>query len=228
MSLITVTKGAFQRAVQMPVTLTISFGAILIAFVSSAGELFQFDRAGLAAGEIWRLVTCHVVHWNAEHIQWDLLMFLVLGAACEIRNPRRMWLCVAAAAASVSLLVMCAFPGIESYRGLSGIDTALFTLLAIDLMRDAQRRQSGMLAATTGGLLLGFMGKTAYEAVTGHAFFVDQRSAGFELLVWDHVAASVAGAAIAFGTFSRHIPQEQRQRRIDFGQQSTPITDGVS
>jgi rhomboid family GlyGly-CTERM serine protease len=182
----------------VPMTLVVAMMAIIVASFPPAGDALQFDRAAIAGGELWRLATAHVAHWNFEHLQWDLLMFVVLGAACEVRDRRRMWLCTVLAAACVSLLVFCLFPGIETYRGLSGIDTALFTLLAIDLMRDALQRQRRWLAIAIGGLLVGFVGKSGYEAVTGHALFVDQAAAGFELLVWDHVVAAVVGTLVAY------------------------------
>jgi rhomboid family GlyGly-CTERM serine protease len=182
---------------RIPMTLSLGILAVVIAGVPSAAEMLQLDRAALQAGELWRLATCHVTHWNAEHLQWDLAMFLVLGTMCELRNARRMWLCTVLATACVSGLVFFMFPGIAAYRGLSGIDTALFTLLAFDLLRDARHQHSWLLAAATGGLLFGFIAKTTYEAVTGQALFVDQHSAGFVVLVWDHVIASAVGAVVA-------------------------------
>jgi rhomboid family GlyGly-CTERM serine protease len=208
MNLRTLTATVLQQAARIACSLAIGLVAIAIFCVPSAGEVLQFNRAEIAAGEVWRLATGHLTHWNLEHIQWDLMMFVALGAACEMRDPRRMWLCVVAAAASVSMLVFSLFPDIEAYRGLSGIDTALFTLLAIDLLRDARQRRIRMLTAVSGGLLLGFISKTAYEAATGQAFFVDQQSAGFQLLVWDHVVAAMVGAAIALADS----PVQRRQR----------------
>ena len=63
--------------------------------------------------------------------------------------------------------------------------------------RDARRQKNWLSAVAIGGLFFGFIAKTAYEAVTGSAFFVDQHSAGFELLVWDHIVAGVVGAILA-------------------------------
>ncbi|MEX2171388.1 MAG: rhombosortase [Pirellulales bacterium] len=199
MNLAAITTTIVRQLARIPVTLAVVLLAVVIAYVPSAAEMFQFNRAAIAAGETWRLATGHLTHWNAEHLQWDLLMFVVLGTVCEMRNPRQMRRCVVAAAGVVSVLVFCVFTDIDTYRGLSGIDTALFTLLAIELMRDARRQRSGMSAFVTGGLLLGFVAKTAYEAVTGQAMFVEQQSAGFELLVWDHIVAAVVGALFATG-----------------------------
>jgi len=182
---------------RIPVTMSIGIAALVIACFPSAGNVLQFDRQAILAGEIWRLATGHLSHWGGDHIQWDLLMFVVLGSACEIRDPRRMYACLFAAAASVSVLVLGAFPEIAAYRGLSGVDTALFTLLAVGLLRDGRRQQCGYTVLVTGGLLLGFIAKTTFEAITGHAFFVDQQTAGFELLVWDHIVAAVVGVWVA-------------------------------
>jgi rhomboid family GlyGly-CTERM serine protease len=195
----TLMMAAIQHLARIPVTLAIALLAFGVACVPSIGEALQFDRAAIVAGELWRLASCHVTHWNAEHLQWDLLMFVVLGGLCELRSRRRMWNCVVAAAASVSILVFCLFPSMEMYRGLSGIDTALFTLLSVDLMCDALRERRKLFAFSIGGLLVGFIVKTAYEAVLGQALFVDQNLAGFELLVWDHIVAAVVGAVIAIG-----------------------------
>jgi rhomboid family GlyGly-CTERM serine protease len=186
---------------RLPVTLTLALAAVAIAVLPSAGEMLQFDRLAIAQGEFWRLATCHLAHWNFEHLKWDLLMFVGLGAVCECRNPLRMRCCTAAAAAAVSLLVMLQFPQIAFYRGLSGIDTALFMLLAIDLLCDAIRDRNWLLATATGGMLYGFAAKTLFEAATGRTIFVDQQTAGFLALVWDHVVAGAIGLlfAAAFG-----------------------------
>jgi len=183
------------------VTLLMAAAAVAIAILPPLGELLQFDRAANAGGEAWRLATCHLCHWNFEHLKWDLLMFAVLGAVCEWRNPRRMRWCVLAAATAVSVLVTVQFPEIAFYRGLSGIDTALFTLLAIDLLRDAVRDRNWLLATATGGMLYGFAAKTLFEAATGRTIFVDRETAGFLALVWDHVIAGAVGilCAAAFG-----------------------------
>ena len=182
---------------RVPMTLIVGLAALAIAVVPEAGQYLQLDRAAIAAGEVWRLGTCHLTHWNAEHLQWDFLMFILLGGACELRKPRRMRWCVAAAAGAVTGLVWCCFPDVQAYRGLSGIDTALFTLLAINLVRDARSEGNRLLTLAASGLLVGFAAKTAFEAATGQTYFVDQHAAGFSPLVWDHVAAAVVGATFA-------------------------------
>jgi rhomboid family GlyGly-CTERM serine protease len=195
-------------------TLTVGALTLLIAACPAASELLQFSRARFVAGEFWRLASCHLTHWNWEHLQWDLLMFVVLGAICEMRNSGRMVWCVLAAATCVSLLVLGLFPDIETYRGLSGVDTALFTLLAIDLLREAWVERRRTLAIVVGGALIGFAAKTAYEAVAGCALFVDQQQAGFNILVWDHILAAAVGSIIALR--SPNAPAVKRMCEVPF------------
>lgn len=191
----------WQIVSRVPLTLAMATAALAIAMAPPLAELLQFDRAAIAGGEAWRLATCHVSHWNFDHLQWDLLMFAVLGAVCEWRDARRMRWCVLAAAVAVSALVTVQFPEIAYYRGLSGIDTALFTLLAIDLLRDAVRERNWLLATATGGMFYGFVAKTLFEAATGRTIFVDRETAEFLALVWDHVVAGAVGmlCAAVFG-----------------------------
>ena len=174
---------AVQYMRRVPVTLTIGALALFAAAAPSAAEILQYDRARILSGELWRLATCHVTHWSAEHLQWDLLMFVVLGVICELRNSKRMRLCVAVGAAAVSATVLVFFPAVEQYRGLSGVDTALFTLLAIRLIADARRDGNHLQLAATGICFMGFLGKTCYEALAGSTFFVDAETAGFVPLV---------------------------------------------
>jgi rhomboid family GlyGly-CTERM serine protease len=191
-------KSLVKQLAKVRLTLIMGLSALLIAALPALGNLLQLDRAALAAGDLWRLATCHLTHWNVEHLIWDLLMFIVLGAACELRNPQRMRCCVATAAAAVTVLVLLCFPEIETYRGLSGIDTALFVLLAVEIVRDALRDGNRLLTLAAGGLLVGFMAKTIYEATTRQTIFVDQAAAGFVPLVWDHLVAGGIGAIAAF------------------------------
>lgn len=188
-----------QSFARMPVTVLITIAAITAASSPILSEMLQFDRERIAGGELWRVATAHISHWNLEHLQWDLLMFVVLGAICELRNPRHMRACVVLSAASVSALVYLAFPALTFYRGLSGIDTALFTWLACSLLGDARRTENKPLFGAIASLLTALALKTAFEAFTGHAIFVDQNRAGFELLVWDHIVAAVVGACVVFG-----------------------------
>jgi rhomboid family GlyGly-CTERM serine protease len=186
-----------------PVTAAVAFAALTIAAMPPVGDALAFDRGAILGGEFWRLATCHATHWSAEHLQWDVLMFVVLGTLCEYRCPTRMRICLAAGAAAVTVVVLAFFPEVGRYRGLSGIDTALFVLLAIDTLQESWRDKQFMPAMITCGLFLGFIAKTAFEAFAGKTVFVDEHAAGFVPLVWDHVAGAAIGALLAFAPHAK-------------------------
>jgi rhomboid family GlyGly-CTERM serine protease len=181
----------------IPATIVVGIATIVVVMYPQLAELLQYDRDRIIDGEIWRVFSCHLTHWNLEHLQWDLLMFAVLGVFCERWSPRRTWLCLAVGAAAVSATVFLFFPEVSQYRGLSGIDTALFTMLGLELWIEARRAGNRSWSLATGIMLFGFVAKTAYEAVGGATIFVDQEAAGFVPLVWDHIAGAAVGASIA-------------------------------
>lgn len=55
---------------------------VLLCFhVAGTGHLhtLRYDRAAVLAGEVWRLVTGHLVHADAMHLGWNLLGVLIVG-----------------------------------------------------------------------------------------------------------------------------------------------------
>jgi rhomboid family GlyGly-CTERM serine protease len=169
--------------------LALSAGAAAASLLSGAARWLEYDRAALAGGEVWRLVTGHFVHWSAEHLWWDLLAFAALGVLCERESRTRFLACVGGAALTVSLTLWWAMPGLERYRGLSGLDSALFVLLAVTLMRhgDSRRMVAGAWA------LVAFLAKLAWEGVTGGALFVHDPGATAVPLA--HLVGAVVGFA---------------------------------
>ena len=206
MNVSAIAKNTRHLAAKVPTTATVGLVALATASLPFVSEVLQYDRGRIMAGELWRLVTCHVTHWNAEHFLWDLLMFVVLGAWCEWRQPKQMRMCLVLGAAAVTGTVFFFFPDINAYRGLSGVDTALFTLLAVELFREGRQAGDRWQCLVTAGLLVGFVGKILYEAIVGGTIFVDEQAAGFVPLVWDHLAGAVVGIVVALAPW----PSSQR------------------
>jgi rhomboid family GlyGly-CTERM serine protease len=180
------------------------------------------------SGEWWRVLTGHFTHWNLDHAMWDVLMFVALGALCESRWPRRFAVCTAASALAISLAIFYGQPDVELYRGLSGIDSALFTLAVWGLLEVAlaHRRFAGMAALTT--LLLGLIGKIMWEYATGATIFVDSTAEFVPIPLAHLVGASVGlltamvGCAVnwwrADGRPSHRLPNESRFNTAALGQ----------
>jgi rhomboid family GlyGly-CTERM serine protease len=182
---------------RIPITLTISGLAILLHFAGGLGTWLSFQFNEVAAYDFARLLGCHLLHWSTEHLFWDLAAFAVLGAACEWRSPRRYAWTLLLTAILVPLCVMFWVPQVGSYRGLSGIDTALFGLLVSSLIvqRIKDRETSGALFYTL--LLVGLFCKIAIEMISEKNIFVSDVT--FTPVPIAHLVGAAIGLAI--GTY---------------------------
>jgi rhomboid family GlyGly-CTERM serine protease len=165
--------------------------ALAVALVPEAATWLEYDRAAIAAGQTWRLLTGHWAHWSWSHVAWDLLAFVALGVACERLSPGRFLACVAGSGLLVSLAVWWLMPGMQRYRGLSGIDSALLVLLAVSIMQQEAGSRRLVPAAWA---LVGFLAKVTYESVGGHAIFVPDAEAAVVPLA--HLAGAAIGLAV--------------------------------
>ena len=168
-------------------------------FLSDARSArLQYDRAALAAGEVWRLVTCHWTHWSPDHLAWDAATFALLGWACARRSVRQYIATVCVSAMLIPLAVWQTHPDMVTYRGLSGIDSALLALLAVGVLRDeAGPGGRRAVAWACAAVLLGFAAKLAYELASGATLFVDAAAAGFVPVPLAHASGALVGAAVA-------------------------------
>lgn len=169
--------------------------ALLFAAWPAGARYFEYDRAALAAGEIWRAATAHWTHWSTDHLLWDLVAFVALLVACWRVDVRRTLATLALSALLIPAVLWVAEPDLSRYRGLSGIDSALFALLAVLLSAQAVRERRPALAVVIAATVAGFAGKIAYETATGAAFFV--REGGFVAVPRAHVAGVAAGVLAA-------------------------------
>ena len=71
---------------------------------------------------------------------------MALGLVSERLDPRRTRACLAISALVIPLAMVVFTPELDTYRGLSGLTSALFGLLAVTLLRD-QLRDGNRLAA---------------------------------------------------------------------------------
>jgi rhomboid family GlyGly-CTERM serine protease len=108
-------------------------GAI-ISRVPAVGELFVFDRTAVASGELWRLFTCHLVHYSGSHLFWNLAVVVFPGVLLA-----RAGLPIAAGVAATVLvtgpLLFVFEPMMGQFCGLSGIGTLLLAQLIVTRLR---------------------------------------------------------------------------------------------
>ena len=192
------------RLYRFPV-LTAALTALALAFwaIPGGATALQYDRAALGAGELWRAATGHWTHWSTDHLTWDLLVFAVFGALLENRSRRAFASVVAGSALAISAAVWLGAPQLQFYRGLSGLDSALFAAFFAQLLRDARRERSLLQGAVPVLTLLGFVGKSAYELATGATLFV-AASPAFTAVPLAHLVGAAVGICLAAPQSPQH------------------------
>jgi rhomboid family GlyGly-CTERM serine protease len=174
--------------------LFVVLAAALYALPGSADWL-QYDRTAILHGEVWRLLTGHLVHWSGNQLFWDGLALGFLGWLCERVSVASFLRCFVLSAFSISLTLWFAAPWMATYRGLSGIDSALFALVAVRLAREAfvdrQWFKLGLVGIVAGGFVL----KLGYEFASGSTLFVDSSAGGMTPVPLAHVVGALVGIA---------------------------------
>jgi rhomboid family GlyGly-CTERM serine protease len=173
-------------------TLLLSSLSVLIHMVDPLTAVLQFDRDAFARAEIWRLVTGHFTHFGADHLRWDAIAFVAFGSLVEFRS-RLAWIyCVAISAVVISFGVSWLQPQFSLYRGLSGIDSALFAFVVTDLIREGRRTRDKLMIAFGSLALTGFLAKCVYELISGQTLFVEPSDA-FQPVPLAHLLGAVIG-----------------------------------
>ena len=126
----------------------------------AAPEALVWDRAALARGELWRLLTGHWVHSDGGHALWDIAALILLGFLFEPRLKGRLPGVLLAGSLGVDAWLWWAPDAPVLYCGLSGI---LNSLLAAGLVA-WWREQPHVLIPLTG---LGMLAKSLMELQAG-------------------------------------------------------------
>jgi rhomboid family GlyGly-CTERM serine protease len=100
--------------------------AALLTLPALAGngvvQTLRYERAAIAAGQWWRLLSCHLVHFDARHLALNLAGLGLLWWLFAADARPRAWLMVALVAAlAVSLGLYFLEPSVGWYLGLSGV-----------------------------------------------------------------------------------------------------------
>jgi rhomboid family GlyGly-CTERM serine protease len=174
-----------------------SLFAILLFVIPGASEAFQLNRAAVLSGSrLWTLITAHFTHWNFSHLVWDLLMFAVLGCIAEKYHPTKTIALLSVASLAISSAVLAAHPELNSYRGLSGLDSALFVFLVTGWLRESVRAGDKQQTAGCAVLLLLFSAKAIYEVVTTTTLFASDF--GYKVIPLAHLVGGASGIVFVF------------------------------
>jgi rhomboid family GlyGly-CTERM serine protease len=90
-------------------------------------QVFRYDRAAISSGQVWRLVTGHLVHVNSAHLFFDLLgLFLLAEAFWGQTSAGLIAGLLVTSSFAISALFWIWQPQLSWYAGLSGVLHALW------------------------------------------------------------------------------------------------------
>jgi rhomboid family GlyGly-CTERM serine protease len=160
---------------------------LLPTLTGEAGRgLLRYDRAALAAGEWWRLLTAHVVHLDTRHALLNCLGLALMWALFARDYSLRQWLpIVLGAMAAIDAGLWLCDSTLLWYVGSSG---ALHGVMAAGALAHIRRGERD------GWVLAGLLAvKLAYEAWLGALPF----SGSEAVVVSAHLYGVVGGATVA-------------------------------
>jgi len=191
------------RAPRFPwITFSLSALTLAVWWIPAARELLQFDRTDLASGALWRTVTGHFTHWTSSHLAWDLAAFVLLGVLLERHSRSLLGITLAVSALAISGAVWLAAPELTTYRGLSGVDSALFAAVVTHagIAAALQSRWGSALWPVLAAVA--FTTKVVAESTAGGALFVAP-DVLFVPVPLAHVAGGLTGLVVAVCYSSR-------------------------
>ena len=159
---------------------------LLLALTGEGGRaLLRYDRAALAAGEAWRLVTAHLVHLDLRHALLNCLGLALMWALFARDYSPRQWLViVAASVAAIGAGLWLCDSTVKWYVGSSGVLHGIMAAGTLAQLRRGER---------TGWVLLGFLAlKLTYEHWVGALPL-----AGAAVVVDAHLFGVAGGGAAA-------------------------------
>jgi len=181
--------------------------AIGFAILADTGrDWFSFDRPAIAAGELWRLITGHVVHLGFSHLLLNLAGLLLIWYLIGAAFSQKQWLVVLAADfVGVNLGLWFLEPQLVWYVGLSGI---LHGLLAAGIVGCISRRRIDVIV-----LSIALTGKLIYEQVAG-PLPGSEESTGGAVIVAAHLYGAIGGAIgaawIVYNSRPQNAPMENK------------------
>ncbi|RJX17068.1 MAG: rhombosortase [Desulforudis sp.] len=179
------------------VTMGMGIIALVLFLCRDALSFLQYDRAAMTAGEVWRGITGHWLHWSFDHFLWCTITFLAIGTICESISRKGYIATLAAAGIIIPVVSWFADPGLVYYRGLSGLASAIFVFAAVMMTRKAYARKDwpGIWLPAVAGIA--FAGKVLFEYLSGSALFVDSPEI-FSPVPLVHLAGGGTGLLMAF------------------------------
>ncbi len=178
----------------LPLLLALLAIAIMLGG-ETAAQWLRYDRAAIAGGEYWRVLTAHLTHLGWSHLLLNLaglmLLQLLVGDAL---NPRGWLLLLLFSALCVSTGLWIFDPQVRWYVGLSGVLHGVLLGGALLLAINGQREGIYLLLVT--------LAKLGWEQFAG-PMPGSEATAGGKVIVNAHLYGAIGGGVLVLLLLSR-------------------------
>lgn len=158
---------------------------LLMALGDGAAEALRYQRMAILDGELWRLLTGHMVHLGWSHLLLNLAGLALIWALVGDSLTSEAWLLLLICCGLFDSLGLLLFnPELQWYVGLSGVLHGL--LLAGSLARLVRGKHDSLL------LIIALVMKLTWEQLAG-PMPGSEASAGGTVVVDAHLYGAIAG-----------------------------------
>ena len=150
----------------------------------------RYERAAVLDGEVWRLVTGHLVHADLRHLAWNVLGVLIVWGLFARDFTVRQWVVILiASTAATSLGFLLLEPDLEWYVGFSGVLHGCMAAGLVAWLRTERDALTALVAAL-------FAAKLAWEHAYGPLPFT-AGSLSIPVVHEAHTYGAIGGALAA-------------------------------
>jgi len=169
---------------------SLALAALLIQVAGAdVQQALRYEREAVLGGELWRLLSGHLVHLGWPHMLWNGAALIVIALLFGRDLSERVWCAVAFfCAMGVALGMLVLRPDVDAYVGLSGV---LHGLFAAGAMADAQTHPR-----TATAMVVLLAAKLGWEQLAG-PLPGTAAAVGGVVLVDAHLYGAVLGIAAA-------------------------------
>ncbi len=173
----------------LPALGIVVLAGLLVLGGDSVREALRFERAGLADGQLWRVITGHFVHLGPEHFLLNAVGAILIALLVAGEFRLRQWAAVTIACiAGIGAGLWILNPDLDWYVGLSGLLHGWLAAGIVGLL--ANRRPDGWPLAIL------VLAKLAIEQWIGPLPGSTEASGG-PVVVDAHLYGAVTGVAAA-------------------------------
>jgi rhomboid family GlyGly-CTERM serine protease len=171
---------------------TVMAGTLAVAawFWPGAFEALAYDRGRIFAGQVWRIVTGHWVHFSASHLFWNLVILIPAGTWLERRNAAAARWTFLLSPLAISLALLAFNPALGVYAGISGVASGILVALAVHGLRAEPAARWLWLA-----VLVLFVAKVGVEGFGRRPLNPDLATQGVAAVPLAHLVGAAVGAA---------------------------------